>query len=208
MYHEELVYRIKEQNEVEDGVLNLYLANYGLIYRFASDFRVPINDLEDFKQLCYFALLEAIRVFPKNSEYSFTACFRLCVRSAYSQYKLHSEYPVSITRWGVRKLTDSDMLPKKVTLEGVRTPYLDYYFRVIEEREVKKSLWDRVNDVLSPKNALVLRMRYLDEKTYREIGEELGIGAERARMRHNRSLRRLRDDPVISEIAILYGIYS
>ncbi len=60
----------------------------------------------------------------------------------------------------------------------------------IQQEQLKKVLWPMV-DELDPDQAAVIRMRYQEEKSFREIGEALGIPEKRARQEELKGLHQL-----------------
>lgn len=49
-----------------------------------------------------------------------------------------------------------------------------------EDLQIAKALWEMVSDVLPPRYALVVKLRYLD-MTFEEIGDLMGVTRERIR---------------------------
>lgn len=80
--------------------------------------------------------------------------------------------------------TVGDLLPGAADVEG------DVLDRV-EQEELRAVLWGTV-DTLPEKQAETIRMRYQQNRTLKQIGEELGCSVEMARTHERKALRELR----------------
>lgn len=67
----------------------------------------------------------------------------------------------------------------------------DDLIRILDNAAMKESLWQAV-DNLDNNMAAVLRQRYQDKKTLKEVGESLGVSVERARQVEAKAMRKLR----------------
>lgn len=85
---------------------------------------------------------------------------------------------------GSEDTTVGDMVASAEDLEG------DALER-IQDEQLKKELWSCV-DALDPRQADVMRRRYTEGKTLKEIGQDLGMTVEAVRQIHNKALRELR----------------
>lgn len=72
--------------------------------------------------------------------------------------------------------------------EDIETACVDSMYSEFE----KKELWAVVDKVLVESQADVIKERYLNDKTYRQIAEEKGYSFQRARQLEQESLRKLR----------------
>lgn len=84
----------------------------------------------------------------------------------------------------------------------------------VEQEQLKAVIWDCV-DSLEGRLPNIIRKRYIDQKTLREVGEEYGISKDRIRAQEAQGLRELRKPkyssrlkPFIDEIrsSAMYGV--
>lgn len=64
----------------------------------------------------------------------------------------------------------------------------------VMQQELSEALWQQV-DSLQEQQAAVIRMRYQDDMTLKEVGQQLGITPEAVRMKQKTALRELKKPP-------------
>ncbi len=85
------------------------------------------------------------------------------------------------------------------TLAAEGDPYEDVVDKIYDE-QVSRAIWEEV-DALPDREAMVVRSKYQDGKTYAECGEVLGLSVERIRQIHEKALRKLRDRKVTKRLS-------
>lgn len=203
MYQEELIEKIKAGVDVKHSYQQLFFSNYGLIYQMAEQYSTTGMCLDDCMQLAYVALHNAVQAYSGRSKYSFLSFFRRCLQHEFYVYKLEMCFPCRVprSRAGSR---GCDKLPTGVALEEVEIHCLDFEYRSVENQLLSEALWKIVDTVLTAENCYIVKERFVRQKTLQSIGKELGIGAERVRMREKRALKKLRENEQVREIARMY----
>ena len=207
-----------------DGMSDLYESNVSFIYYMAKKLGVPSKQLDDFKQTCYFALSDAVRSFKPLDNFSFLTFYGRYIMHHHHRNRLLMDYPVRLPRYAYKKLKDyvnnvdgldvgsagvGDMarvreLTRPVVQLETRMDVIEADFSQTETAQLNSTLWGEVSSVLDEKNMLVIRGRYLENRTLEDIGHELGIGKERVRQREIRSLNKLRKSDVLRRLAVDY----
>lgn len=200
MYQEELIAKIKRQENVKRNYEQLYYSNYPLIISLSKTCGVRHDDLDDFLQLAFIALRNAIAAYEETSRFSFLSFFRRCLIHEYYVYKLSMHFPCRLTNGAYQKIKESTEGLYAVELESIELHQLDYAYSASERALASSVLWDTVAQVLSAENTYIIRKRFIEECTFCEIAKELGVGAECIRQREKKSLNKLRANKVIQEL--------
>lgn len=202
--NEEIVKRIKAgENLLED----LYVLNLGFVNYYAKCLSIPEAYYEDFIQQAYFALLDAVKAYPENSRVPFLKFYKRCLLHQYFLLKLEMFYPISFTRSVYEKLKDSHALGNITCSKYNDLSDTEKFSSLCEEFDdvefcvLSDAFWNLVADNLSEVNYYVIWQRFVEERTYEDISEDLAIGGERVRRRVLRSLQNLKEIKEIQEIA-------
>ena len=70
--------------------------------------------------------------------------------------------------------------------------------------EELSSIWDKAEKVCNEKEVMILKEHYLNNASFREIGEQMGKCGEIARRHHVKALEKLKQDEEIQKIAEVY----
>lgn len=164
---------------------------------------VDKNDHDDFKQLTYIALVEAIRGFDLSRQTSFIAYWKYYILSEYYQFKLQMHYCTSISRGTYTSLKSfSDI--NQIILDRLYTQNVYQIDDKCINDIMYESIWGIVDSVLTDKNSYILKQIYVKERTLTSIAKELEIGVERVRQRKIRSLEKLHENLVLRGIYYSY----
>ena len=164
---------------------------------------MDFNDHDDFQQLCYLALLEALNGYDLDKQTSFLAYWKYYILSEYFQFRLQMRYCMAISRTTYNSLKSFSNINQIILSKYYE---IDHYH--IEDKCINdvmfESIWEIVDADLSEKNAYILRQIYEEGRSLTSLSKELGIGVERVRQRKIRSLNRLRENVVLRGIYYAY----
>lgn len=192
-----LIKEIQEGVSVKENLNSLFLNSLAYINFLTRKLCVPAQDQDDFYQLSFLSLRQAVYNFNLKKFDSFTAYFRFYVIHNYYQYHLCMHYPLRLSAVTIKEfiynsveLTDN-ILDSKSQNDLLAT----------EDELIKNTIWSLVLTKLDRKNADMIWLRYRCDMTYNKIGDLYGIGAERVRKRINRALNILKGDTQLKNIA-------
>lgn len=209
LYCEYLIRQAKEtagKEEQQQLLGELFFANYGLVLTFEQSFKVQNDEREDFEQLCYLALVQAFNAYQLGSKNSFLSYYRRCILHQFYVYKLEMRYPVKMPREEFRAVENGEL---EVSLTDCQFNYgdLDDNLLCVEETMMSDVVWGEVEQVLAWNDVLLLKRRFCDEATYKELAEEFGVDPNTLRFKQHRLLIKLKKDTRLHEIARdFYGI--
>ncbi len=164
----------------------------------------PIDDgtgieFEELVNTGYIAMAKAVRTY-KPEKGSFSTWFLFYLQSAFAEvlgYRterqknepIRNSISLDTPLPETDGLTVGDMIADNtdVEREAVKSAW---------RRELGKAL-DSAMSVLDDKQATVIHMEYYEEKSFREIGEALGITASAARQLSRKAFERLREPDVV-----------
>ena len=208
MFSDEVILKIKNGENVQDNMQRLYCENLGLLHTICNSMQLISEDRDEFYQLAYLALHDAVNAYIENMEstkYNFIAYYRQCLRHAYYVYRLEMKYPVRINQKVYKEKTVSK---DRIEYLSIYDIYTEYEYDLVEDRIIASAVWSEVNRLISDTNAEILIRHFRKKHTYREIGVDYGICSNSVRQRIVRSLHTLRCSHVLREIAQDYfGIY-
>lgn len=183
-----------------------YIANFGLIQKFHTVFGVRKHEEDDFDQLCFFALIDAIDCYEEGRN-SFLSYFRRSVLHRYFMYRLEMNYPMRV---GKRYYQDvKQNAPISCNLDSCLQGYykMDEAFRTIESGTVSTAIWEIVKSRVSATEYRILVMRFCGQLKFREIGEVMGFTETQIKTKKNNAFRKLRNNKNLIGIARdFYGI--
>ena len=199
---QELVDKIKNSENVKQNMLLLYNENKNFLFYMASVLKVSAESLDDFMQLGYLALVQAVRTY--NRMYSFSYYYSLYIRHEYYEYHLRMHFPVRVSHsFYKNNLDKSPLLTASVSLDYCTGA--SFHEDSFEESSlVRIEVWTVVRDCVTELNYYIVQQRYINQRTFEDIGNELGIGKDRVRKRLVRCLAKLHDNKRLQEIALDY----
>lgn len=162
------------------------------------------NDVsDDFMQISYIALSDAVKSFKPGKQYPFLAYYRKWLIHYFYRYTLEMRFPVKVPRDVDIKTSISDSITERLLMAMLTTTINSVSsFEKVELEILKEIIWERVDTDLSDENSRIIRGRFLELRTLSSLGEEFDIGAERVRLREIRSLKKLSHDETLQEIAL------
>lgn len=209
MFSEDRIFQIKNGINITENMQALYSENLGLLHVIGNELHLSKEDREDFMQLAYLALHDAIKAFSVDSEYSFLSYYRRCLRHTYFLYRLEMKYPTKLNQYSIKhaqSLNENNGV-ESVSFDSISFPSTEGGFKKCEDRLICDVIWREINVSLTPINADILYRYYKRNQTYREIGNNYGICINSIRSRIIRSLRILKRSKILQEIAKeYYGI--
>lgn len=151
-------------------------------------------EAEDLTQSGYFALVEAVRYFEPEAGYSFLAVLGNCLKTAFARaggYRTTKKDALDNSKSLDEPLTDD---PEGLTLAGTLADPVDAFEEVnqkIWQEELRAAIEAAIHS-LPEEEAETLRGRYYHDKTFAEIGKEIGTTAQRVRTLEYSGLKKLR----------------
>lgn len=257
MTNEQLVARIRAEEDEAENMLALWQQNKGFIYKIAMKYQ-GYAEIEDLLQEGYLGLCEAVQHYdPKQGtsfihyaaiwiqqtmqRYIYNCCsivrFPEYAKNEVQQYKkILNEY----RKWYGKEPTDKeisafmgvsreklDTIKKNVIaskIQSLSEPVGGEYeefslgdtvasehnleediIQRLDTEIMTEALWETVDELPGKNMAEVLRYRYQDKKTLKEVGESLGVATERVRQIERDAMRKLR---VPSRCAPFRGYYE
>lgn len=201
MYCEYLIDEIKRQAEKEQMMLlaqEFYFANFGILRSMCGSFRVRDSEEDDFYQLCFLAMLDALEAYHECVN-SFLSFYRRCIMHHYYMYKLETRYPMRLSKGQFKRACDEGI--ETYNVEGMDFMELDTNFTVAENALAADRIWNIVKSNVTPTEYLILSMKFKDDITYREVGERLGYLETQVKSKKNNAFRKLRKNKFLQDIA-------
>lgn len=188
-----------------------YTKNLGFIIATGQEFGVPTSDYDDFLQLGYLAVRSAVDSYSYRAKYHFISYLKMWLRFYYFRHSLLMHYPFRITKNYYSRLRLSDSLQElqavnyEFCMSSVVTErHLRCAFEVLAYQELRDVLWREVKSLLSAKKYDMVRLRFVKNYTYAQIGAKYGIGKEAVRKALDRIYAILRKNQVIRDLAADY----
>lgn len=206
MFDLRLIDEIKKGRNVKQNMSALYFENLGIIHTLAGNFYLTEFDKEDILQMAYIALDGAVHAFRPGGGHSFLSYFRRCFLHECYQHTLLMKYPLKVPHkeFQKQKQAGSWSFYHYGSAGSLDFNVLDGGFLDAELSVLRQSVWNTVRAELSEKNCYIITKLYRDGVSKRELAAELKIGYERVRLREIRSLKKLRENPFLREIAYDY----
>lgn len=201
MYCEYLINEIKGQTEKEQMMLlvqEFYFANFGILRSMRGSFRVRDSEEDDFYQLCFLAMLDALDAYHECIN-SFLSFYRRCIMHHYYMYKLETRYPMRLSKGQFKHICDEGI--ETYNVEGMDFVELDTNFTVAENTLAADRIWGIVKSNVTPTEYLILSMKFKDDITYREVGERLGYLETQVKSKKNNAFRKLKKNKFLQDIA-------
>ena len=196
MTNEELVIRIKAGDNVPENMLQLWRQTKGFVYLVARRYQGQA-DMDDLGQEGYLALYDAVNGYEADLGYKFLTYAENWIKRRMVRYIQNSgmiKTPSGQCRIQTVSLdaylsedgetTLADIVPSDVDVEGAAISETD------GQRE-KEAVWAAVAK-LPEKQREVIYMRYLERKTFQEIGRLTGLTEGKARRTGEKALHALR----------------
>lgn len=185
-----------------ERIRNLMYMKSDKVYRaYKSDFVRCGVEIWDLKQSCYMAFLEAVRGYKPDKDLKFTSYLSYPFRNMVSgmigiRTKVVCNEPLNnCTSLDAPVSDDENILLSDTLIDELAINVLD---KLATECEYK-ILHEAVNALKPPINRIVSAY-YFENKTYKQIGEEMGVsGSSVAQMCH-KGLRKLRNCQELLEL--------
>lgn len=189
MENEALVCKLKKHWD-NDLAMELFRQNLGFCAIYVKKYCFNCCDAEDYFQLAYIALINAVREYDSNSGYNFLTYYKTYLNSEFYRFNHKVQFPFSCSFQDYRKLITKE---KTVSYDRfLRVNSIDT--SIAENTIVEVETWEYLRRVLTPVNYKVMFDYFVRGKTMAAIGRELGIGKERVRQRKLRILKKLSTD--------------
>lgn len=199
-----IINRIQNSENVTQNLELLYCKNKNYIYYMAKCLKVPASQLDDFMQLSYLALYKAVRSY--NSQYSFSNYFSLFIRHEYYDFYLRMCFPIKVSHTFYQKFKEDNCpilesyIPLDYYVEGPSSDDVQFEDYI----SLRVELWTIIRDNMSSLNFYIVQQRFINCRTFQDIGDELGIGKDRVRKRLVRCFQHLRENKRLKSIAADY----
>lgn len=193
-----------ESVEVTDfitAVGEVFMANQGIVHSIANDLNVPEYLQEDFFQIAYFALLDAVSVYRKNRKYSLLAYYRRCLLNAKFNLMLESGCAIKLTRRGYEKLRDKGEAIFTVEYnDSIGLKYTEKAFEERERRLLDKRLWEIVRTSVTDDEWLLLQLHFVNKLTYKEIAKRCEMSYSTVCFKFNHTFEKLKRNSGVQEM--------
>lgn len=206
MYCEYLIDEIKKQTKKEQKMLlveEFYFANFGILRSMRNNFQVRPCEEDDFYQLCFLAMLDALDAYHECVN-SFLSFYRRCIMHQYYMYRLEMMYPMKLSRVQFKQLCEEGI--GVCCVDGMDFAELDMNFTAVENSAAANSIWKVVKDSVTPSEYVILTMKFQEGITYREVGERMGYLETQIKSKKNNAFRKLRKNKFLQSVA--YDFYS
>ena len=153
---------------------NLYRQQYKYFFRISYGILTNTNEAEDAVSEAFYKISQNIeRIFKIPCHERLPYCVRVVKNASYDIIRARREL-----------LLDPDALETTLPSDA------DVFLEIAEKLELEK-LTQLLNE-LSSVEFLLIKQRYMEGKSFKEIGEILGTNEAAARKRHQRILEKLR----------------
>ena len=209
MTNEELAHQIKAGNDHLQEQLWLQIESFVAqrAYKYAtvsadSCSRLGV-ELNDFIQVGYFAMIDAVKAFPDETEYKFTTFLGYQLRRHFGDLIQVRGNKSEESRKAFERITGaesldvpiSDDLDSRTLAEMIPDPRAEEAFENVEEQVYLEKLRADLNKALStltPRQALCVRQFYLEGKTQAAIAKSLNVTETSVKDRRQAGLAALR----------------
>ena len=172
------------------------------VYRaYQSDFIRCGADVWDLKQSCYMAFLEAVRGYKADKGLKFTAYLSYPFRNVVNNLigvrtKTKQNEPLNNCTSLEMPVSDDENLTLADTLiDETAVNAVD----VVEQEDEYRILHEVVDSLQPPLNDIV-NAYYFEGKTYKQIGEEMGVSHSTVSSYSAKAMRCLRASPILKEL--------
>lgn len=201
MYNEELLIRAQncsDKKERAELLGKFYTVNIGLIVNLMNEYCKKDSLKEDFLQVAYIAVEETCKSYKCDSGYSMLAYYRTWVK--HESYKL----------WLLNGGKEPFMSESAETGNLYNAEYKKSYeaSKTVERKFMRELLWERVDALLTEREAGILRQRFVKEQTLVCIGDEYDISVERVRQLISRSCKNLHNDVEVQAVGRYFHYYQ
>lgn len=199
---------IRSGINVRENMYKLYEENFGFVVYFIRRCKIPQSRFNDCTQLAYLALYDAVINFKFIHKMSFINYYKKWMIHYFYEDMLLMGYPMRITKTSVKEVDstkwisiDEQAIVEIDNHEGHRLTDSISLFSIMQS-DLVSTIWTLVDSELNEKNYYIIQQRFIHKRTLSSIGEELGIGKERVRLRILRSLNKLSKNKDLQQIAI------
>lgn len=209
MTNEELA--ILAQNGHKASRLALWDSIQGLFYKKAAVYYLSNAELctshgvelDDLRQISYMAFLDAVKAYDPESGFLFSTFINYPFQNA-----VNSLLGLRTERQANEPLNRAASLDKPIeTADGDSSTLMDMIpdtasMDFLEELDRDSEAWfiRKVVDELKEPFQSVIRLHFFEGRTLQEIGEEMGVTAERVRQLKYKALRKLRQNKQLRQM--------
>ena len=219
MTNEELAVRVK--NGDRDALLELWEQNHGLASFFARRRYNRLEafgnmrgvDMDDLTQAAFLALVSAVNYFDPEKDFSFLSYWDKCIKNEFNSLlgtRTSKHDPLNLSASLDAPLDDS---PDAESL-GSLIPDPADDFEATTERIWHEQLRETIEKALarlSPDQVDILKMRYYEGLTYKNIQTKLGLKRDAARKIEERAmieLHRPKNKDIYSELESFVDLHT
>lgn len=177
-FDKDFIHKLKHHDH--DAFNEFYLQTVDMFFRYIQcNYFLSPQDSEDIIADFYVKRWEVIKTY--DEEQSFMWYVRTVLKNMIKDHfkKMH-DIPFTMLSWNDEEETFQDTLPDDIDLEKL----LEQSFTVDTIMHAMKKLDDASKDILYRK--------FIEEKTYREMEDLLGLTPENVRQRLSRALKKLK----------------
>lgn len=197
MFNEDLIIKIKQcecLDERKAMMEELYFSNFGLIIALCKQYSRNANYMDDLLQLAYIGLEKSVKYYKIDGGHSFLSYFRTWVKHECYKFWLDSGQPHELCCGYANADVCAD--------ENYNNT--NEMFSLVEASFMSAFLWNSVKALVSARNLQIIYLRFVKQRTYKCIAEEVGLTIEGVRQCIKRCCYQLGLNETIQEIAMYY----
>jgi hypothetical protein len=205
----QLIKEIKQGNL--EASYDLLTVNHSFLVNLYRKLHVYGYYYEEFEMICYEALIKAANHADLTKGYCFNAYWKKYILHEYLLEKIQLQYAFSLTtaEYSTAKRDNVDLINnyyRRSTSKQEGLIINDVY-ECVFQAELRKLVWIEVSKTVTNENAYILWELFSKNRTLTSLAQELHIGTDRVRMRKIRSLKKLKENKKLRELAYdYYGI--
>lgn len=191
----------------ETKVLELYFVNENFLHDFIQKYTHTADCYEDLMQLGYFALDKAVHKYleTKDTRYGFIAFYRMWLNYYFFRFNCSMQQCVRLPETEFLKLKD-----KYSTVEFSESLHGGSYEMESEilQKDLRDILTTEIKNSLDAKSVYIILEVFFNERSMASLGRELGMSRAGVHKRVRSSLKKLKENTKLCELASEYFGYG
>lgn len=192
-------------------IAEFYKSNLSLIGKMAHDQSISIHDYNEYMQLSYSALLDTIKVYNPDSNFSFLSYFRRTFKHKIYLFNLEFQYPVRIKSSTYVKdfhlsFTSYGVTPDQLTLTD-RFAALDAHYLQVENQIMSDTIRSILYSELTLFQYTVFSSIFWGNMTKNDVAAKYNKSYSYVRHVYTSGIRKLRRNNALRNLAKdMFGI--
>ena len=180
-YNDALIFQASGDS---DKIMELYNNNYGFLFNYARKYAGSNQYLEDFLQLGYEALVQAVNnyVNARERKYDFISFYRVWLNHYFFRFNCSMQNCVRIPENDFTKLRDNyvtlEFEEDEVSLQDCTDTE-----EIIFNNDLHQLLCQEMSRSLDTRSCYIMEEVYFNERSMASVGRDLGISRDAVRKR-------------------------